>query len=81
MPDVKSVLQVIDEIDEARLPAENKKIDISVVTETKIDDKVEDLLIAIGGYPLQICGRNRYGAVQHLTYIWLVTSTLFSFLL
>ena len=49
------------QIDEIRLLVKNKKIDILVVNETKIDDKFEDQLIAIDDYSLKRCDRNRNG--------------------
>ena len=52
---------LLPKIDEIRLLVKNKKIDILVVNETKIDDKVEDQLIAINDYSLKRCDRNRNG--------------------
>ena len=56
-----NVNSLIPKIDEIRLLVENKKIDILVVNETKINDKVEDQLIAIDDFSLKRCDRNRNG--------------------
>ena len=56
-----NVNSLLAKIDEIRLLAKNKKIDILIVNETKIDDKVEDQLIAIDDYSLKRCDRNRNG--------------------
>ena len=56
-----NVNSLLPKIDEIRLLVKNKKIDILVVNETKIDDKVEDQLIAIDDYSLKRCDRNRNG--------------------
>ena len=44
-----------------RFLVKNKKFDILIVSETKIDDKVEDQLIAIDDYSLKRRDRNRNG--------------------
>ena len=56
-----NVNSLLPKIDEIRLLVKNKKIDILVVNETKIDDKVEDQLIAIDDYSRKRCDRNRNG--------------------
>ena len=56
-----NVNSLLAKIDEIRLLAKNKKIDILIVNETKMDDKVEDQLIAIDDYSVKRCDRNRNG--------------------
>ena len=56
-----NVNSLLDKIDEVRLLAKNKCIDICTVSETKIDDKVDYQLIAIDDFSLIGNDRNRQG--------------------
>ena len=56
-----NVNSLLAKIDEVRLPAKNKCIDILTVNETKIDSKVDDQLIAIDDFSLLRNDRNRHG--------------------
>ena len=52
---------LLAKIDEVRLLAKNKCIDILTVNETKIDSKVDDQLIAVDDFSLLRNDRNRQG--------------------